>query len=116
MIYYLLGILLFAIGLYGVLTKRNLFKIIIGLLIIEYAVFLMFALVGYREGGIALVFVKGLSAGDAMQKMVDPIPQSLALTVMIIGLGAIALICALAVRIYEKYGTLDVRKIKKLKG
>ena len=116
MIYYLLAILLFVIGLYGVLTKRNLFKIIIGLLIIEYATFLMFALVGYRKGGIAPIFVKGLMLEDAIQKMVDPIPQALVLTAIVIGLGTTALICALAVRIYEKYGTLDIRKIKKLRG
>ena len=48
---YFLCIVLFAIGLYGVLRKRNLIKIIVGLIIVEYAVHLLFILVGYRQGG-----------------------------------------------------------------
>ncbi len=111
MIHYLLGILLFVIGLYGVLVKRNLFKIVIGLIIMEYATFLLFALVGFREHGTAPI-----QPGVAGKVFVDPLPQALVLTAIVIGLGTTALIAGLAVRIYEKYGTLDIRKIKKLKG
>ena len=111
MIYYLIAILIFAIGLYGVLVKRNLFKIIIGLIIMEYSSFLLFALVGFRKKGTAPIepIIHG-------RVFVDPLPQALVLTAIVIGLGTTALIVALAVRIYEKYGTLDIRKIKRLKG
>jgi multisubunit Na+/H+ antiporter MnhC subunit len=112
MIVFVLAILLFLIGLYGILVKRNLIKIIIGIMIMEYAVNLFFALVGFREGGTAPIVSKGL--GDKI--FVDPLPQALVLTAIVIGLGTTALMVSMAVRIYEKYDTLDVRKIRKLRG
>jgi multisubunit Na+/H+ antiporter MnhC subunit len=47
---------------------------------------------------------------------VDPLPQALVLTAIVIGLGTTALMVSIAVRIHEKYDTLDVRKIRKLRG
>ena len=113
MIVFILAILLFLIGLYGVLVKRNLIKIIIGLMIMEYAVNLFFTVVGFREGGTAPIVSEGLS--DKVF-FVDPLPQALVLTAIVIGLGTTALLVSIAVRIYEKYDTLDVRKIRKLRG
>ena len=109
---YLLCLLLFCIGLYGVLRKRNLVKIVIGLGIIEYAMNLFFVLLGYRFHGRA-----PLDAQDQnILNMVDPLPQALVLTSIVIGLGVTALVISIAIRIYEKYGTFDITKIKKLKG
>ena len=113
MILFILSILLFVIGLYGVLIKRNLVKIIIGLMIVEYAVNLFFTLVGYRSGGAPPIITKELAKGVVF---VDPLPQALVLTAIVIGLGTTALLVSFAVRIYEKYNTFDVRKIRKLRG
>jgi len=109
---YLLCILLLLIGLYGVLVKRNLIKIIIGLSIMEYALFLFFAVIGYRKTGTAPIITKGFEKA----LFVDPLPQALVLTAIVIGLAVTALLVALAVRIYEKHGTFDIREIKRLKG
>jgi multicomponent Na+:H+ antiporter subunit C len=109
---YLLCLVLFSIGLYGVLRKRNLVKIIISLGIIEYAMNLFFVLLGYRH--------QGRSPLDAHEQaifnMVDPIPQAIVLTSIVIGLGITALVIAIAIGIYDKYGTFDITKIKKLRG
>jgi len=113
MIVLVLAILLFLIGLYGVLVKRNLIKIAIGFMIMEYAVNLFFALIGYREGGTAPILSEGFGASSFF---VDPLPQALVLTAIVIGLGTTALLVSFAVRIYEKYDTFDVRKIRKLRG
>jgi multisubunit Na+/H+ antiporter MnhC subunit len=113
MILFLLAILLFVIGIYGVLVKRNLIKMIIGLMVMEYAINLVFALVGFREGGTAPILSPDLQAGFIF---VDPLPQALVLTAIVIGLGTTALLVSFAVRIYEKYDTFDVRKIRKLRG
>lgn len=112
MIIYLLSILLFLIGLYGVLVKRNLIKIIIGLVIMEYATFLFLAIVGYKEGATAPIITNVFE----QLSFVDPLPQALVLTAIVIGLGTTALVVAIAVRVYEKYGTFDIREIKRLKG
>lgn len=109
---YLLCLLLFCIGLYGVLRKRNLVKIIIGLGIIEYSMNLFFVLLGYRYYGRA-----PLEAQDQIiRNMVDPLPQALVLTSIVIGLAITALVISIAIRIYERYGTFDITKIKRLKG
>ena len=112
-IVFILGILLFLIGLYGVLVKRNLIKIIIGLMIMEYSINLIFTLIGYRSGGTAPILSPDV---DAKAILVDPLPQALVLTAIVIGLGTTALLVSFAVRIYEKYDTFDVRKIRKLRG
>lgn len=112
MILLLLAILLFLVGLYGVATKRNLIKIAISLTIMEYATFLILALIGYQEGGVPPIVVE--KVGE--RGFVDAIPQALVLTAIVIGLATTALLLSTAVRIYHKYGTFDISKIRKLKG
>ncbi|MFH1678969.1 MAG: sodium:proton antiporter [Candidatus Omnitrophota bacterium] len=109
---YFLCLVLFCVGLYCVLRKRNIIKIIIGLAIIEYAVNLFFILFGYRIHGRAPI----LARDQEILNMVDPLVQALVLTAIVIGLATTALIVAIAIRIYEKYGTFDITKINKLKG
>jgi len=108
----LLAILLFLVGLYGVATKRNLIKMVIGLTIMEYATFLILALIGYREGGRPPIVPEGMD----QPTFVDALPQALVLTAIVIGLATTALLLSIALRIYHKYGTFDVRKLRKLKG
>ena len=109
---YFLCFILFCIGLYCVLRKRNIIKIIIGLVIIEYAVNLFLVLIGYRAQGRAPI----LAQDQVISNMVDPLPQALVLTTIVIGLAVIAVAVSLAIRIYEKYGTFDITKIRRLKG
>ncbi|OIO33679.1 MAG: cation:proton antiporter [Candidatus Omnitrophica bacterium CG1_02_40_15] len=112
MILYFLCLILFCVGLYGVLRKRNIVKMIIGLGIMEYAMNLFFVLMGYRFHGRAPIDAKDQN----ILNMVDPLPQALVLTSIVIGLGVTALVISIAIRIYEKYGTFDITKIKRLKG
>lgn len=109
---YFLCFMLFCVGLYCVLRKRNVIKIIIGIGIIEYSVNLFIILIGYRSQGRAPIFAKD----QVILNMVDPLPQAMVLTTIVIGLGITILTVALAVRIYEKYGTFDITKIRRLKG
>ena len=109
---YLMCLTLFCIGLYAVLRKRNIIKIIIGLGIIEYSVNMFLILTGYRNQGRAPI----LSHNQAIENMVDPLPQAMALTTIVIGLALTFILVALAIRIYEKYGTFDITKIRRLKG
>lgn len=109
---YLMCFILFSIGIYCILVKRNLIKIIIGIGIAEYAVNLFFILVGYRAQGRAPI----LAQDQVIQNMVDPLPQALILTNIVIGLAVTVLIVAIAIRIYEKHGTFDITKIRRLRG
>ncbi|RLF52599.1 MAG: cation:proton antiporter, partial [Thermoplasmata archaeon] len=47
--------------------------------------------------------------------MVMPVPQALTLTSIVIGVAVLALILSLAIMIYRHYGTLDSRKVRRLK-
>ncbi|MFA4889592.1 MAG: sodium:proton antiporter [Candidatus Omnitrophota bacterium] len=109
---YLLCFILFSVGLYCLLRKRNIIKIIIGLAIIEYAVNLFIILIGYRMHGRAPIFARD----QLISNMVDPLPQAMVLTTIVIGLALTAILVSLAIRIYEKYGTFDITKIRRLKG
>lgn len=109
---YLLCLVLFCVGLYCILVKRNLIKIIIGLAILEYAVNFVFILFGYRFAGRAPI----LAEDQTIKNIVDPLPQALVLTAIVIGLATTALIVAIAIRIYDRYGTFDITKIRRLRG
>jgi multicomponent Na+:H+ antiporter subunit C len=93
-------------------SKKNLLKIIIGLVIVEYAVNLFLIALSYKSGGHAPII--NLSAPDWIY--VDPLPQALVLTAIVIGLAVLTLTVAIALRIYERYGTFDITQIRKLKG
>lgn len=112
MLIYLLCLVLFSVGIYGLLAQRNLIKMIVGLIVAEYAVNLFFILVGYRRNGRAPI----LSPDLPVSQMVDPLPQALVLTAIVIGLGTTALLVALAMRLHGKYGTYDIAKIRELRG
>ncbi len=109
---FILPIILFLIGLFGVLTKRNLIKMIISICIMDYALFLLLAMIGYRNNALPPIFVEG----QGYVRFVDPLPQALVLTAIVIGLATTALLVAIAVRIYGKHGTFDIDKIRKLRG
>jgi len=114
--HYALCLMLFMVGLYGVLVKRNLIKIIISLIIMESAVNVFIVMVGYRKDGIAPIMNKAMEADAFVRSTVDPLPQALVLTAIVIGLGVTAMTVAIAMRLYERYGTYDIKEIRKLKG
>lgn len=109
---YFLCFLLLLIGLYCIIIKKNLIKIIIGLVIVEYAVNLFLVLLGYKTGGHAPI----INLAKAEWIYVDPLPQALVLTSIVIGLAVLTLTVAIALRIYERYGTFDITEIRRLKG
>ncbi len=109
---YLLCFALFLVGLYGLMTKRDLIKIILSTGIMGYAVNLMIVLFGYRKDGAYPILEKGRDAAV----MVDPLPQALVLTSIVIELGITAMLVALAVRLFQKYKSYDITKIRRLQG
>ena len=113
---FILCFALFLIGLYCAVVKKNIVKIVIGLAIMEASVNLFLILLGYKKDGIAPIIDKNTNMLDFLSRSVDPLPQALVLTAIVIGLGVIALAIALCIRLYEKYGTFDITEIRRLKG
>ena len=96
MIVYLLCLVLFLVGTYGVIVKRDLVKIMFG----------------YKNNSVYPI----LAEGKPVLQMVDPVPQALVLTSIVIELGTTAMLVALALRLFERYKTFDITKIRRLKG
>jgi multicomponent Na+:H+ antiporter subunit C len=113
---YALCFVLFMIGLYCALTKKNVIKIVIGLGIMEYAVNLFLPLLGYRKNGVAPIMDRATDPLEFLATAVDPLPQALVLTSIVIGLGVTALAIAICIRLYEKYGTYDITEMRRLRG
>lgn len=113
---FLLCFVLFLIGLYCALTKKNIIKIVIGLIVMESAANLFLILLGYRRNGVAPVIGAGMTAAEVLARGVDPLPQAMVLTAIVIGLGVSIFAIALCMRLYEKYGTYDITEIRRLKG
>jgi len=113
---YSLCLLLILVGLYGVVVSRQTVKIVISLLIMQHGVHLLLLLIGYRDGGMPPIMDYGETVTSFAGLAVDPLPQALVLTSIVIGLGVLALMVALCVRLYERYGTFDITEIRRLRG
>ncbi|RMF90022.1 MAG: cation:proton antiporter [Methanobacteriota archaeon] len=108
---YIVSSTLFLIGLYTMITRRNLLKKIIGLNIMDTSVFLFFISMGSVEGGRAPIVIPG--AEDVVY--VNPLPQALILTAIVVAVSVTAFALALTIRLYEDYGTLDADRIRELR-
>ncbi|WP_227938302.1 sodium:proton antiporter [Alkalihalobacillus deserti] len=107
---FVLVIILFCLGMYTIITQINLIKIVIGVAIVESSLILLLILVSYKPGGTAPILDR------EYEIVVDPIPQALALTSIVIGGSVTAVMLALVIKIYKRYGTLNVDEIRKLRG
>ncbi|HEC96304.1 MAG TPA: cation:proton antiporter [Euryarchaeota archaeon] len=105
---YISAIGLISIGIYGLLMKRHAFKLIISLGLISTGVNLLLISIGYIIGGTAPIYPKNLNISAPM---VDPLPQALVLTAIVIETAILAAALSLAILMHREYGTLDVRVI-----
>ncbi len=109
-LYYLVSIILFIIGFHTMLTHNNLIKKIMGMNIMDAALFLFFVSIGYIQGGQAPILTE--NAG----RLVNPVPSALILTGIVISVSFTAFALALVVLLYKHYGTLDADKILALRS
>jgi len=116
MILYFLTLVLFVMGVYCLIAKKNIIKKIIGLTITDYAINLFIIIIGYRAKEIATIMFKDMTVQELAEYGVDPLPQALVLTSIVIGLGVLSLMTAICLRLYEKYKTFDMGEINRLKG
>lgn len=109
------GFILILIGLYGALTNRNLLRMIIAFTVAHSGVNLVLVAVGYLSGRTAPILDSAVPLAEAAERIIDPLPQALVLTAIVIGVGITALMLAYAYRIYVAKGTLDIGKCRELK-
>ena len=111
---YIAAFFLIVLGFYTIVTKYNLVKTVIGMSVMDYGVNLLIISIGYNAGGTAPIFTPGELTQASY--FVDPIPQALTLTSIVIGACVTAMSMSLVIRLHESYGTLDTREIRRLRG
>ncbi len=109
--YYLTAIILFIIGFHTMLTHNNLIKKLLGMNIMETAIFLFFVAIGYVQGGRAPIIHIGQD-----YLYVNPLPSALILTGIVVAVSITAYALSLIIRLYRHYGTLDASEIALLRA
>jgi multisubunit Na+/H+ antiporter MnhC subunit len=102
------GFLLILIGAYGALTNRNLLRMIVAFTIANTGVHIVLVAVGYMRGRTAPILDQTVAAADAVLRVIDPVPQALVLTAIVIGLGVTALMLAYVLRLATQKRSLDI--------
>jgi multicomponent Na+:H+ antiporter subunit C len=111
LVYLVAGWLLLA-GLLGVVKSRHLVHQVLCLNVIQASTYLLLIGVGYREGGAAPI----LTGIPPNTPVVDPVVQALVLTDVVVGVSVAALLLALCLQAFKRFGTFDPEKIRQLRG
>lgn len=102
------AMILFVIGCGNLMLQSNLIKKIIGLNIMDTAVYLFLAEKGYIPGRVAPIVVDGIQSVEAY---INPVPSGLVLTGIVVSVSVSALMLSLTIRLYQRYHTLDLDEI-----
>lgn len=102
------AMVLFGIGFGNLLLQNNLIKKIIGLNIMDTAVYLFLAEKGYIAGRVAPIVVDGVQEVSAY---INPIPSGLVLTGIVVSVSVTALMLSITIRLYQRYHTLNLDEI-----
>ena len=102
------GLVLVLVGLWGMLTQRNMIRMIIGFSLTDTGIHMVMVSIGYVTGGTAPIINDAVPMADAVNRVVDPVPSALVLTAIVIGLGVTAVMLPYAVRIYKARKTLMI--------
>lgn len=106
---YLLAAVLFLIGLYIVIVKDNLIKMLMGLNIMETAVFTFIIALGVVDGGAAPIV-----GPDPAPPYTSPLPQALILTGIVVAVSTTALALSLIIRIHQQRGTIEADELREM--
>jgi multicomponent Na+:H+ antiporter subunit C len=109
---YALAVWLLVVGLYGVVTSRNLVHLVVCLTVAQSSTYVLLLAVGYRKHATAPIF-KGIPLGT---KATDPVVQALVLTDVVVSVAVLALLLAVAVQVEKREGTLDPAEIPAVHG
>jgi multicomponent Na+:H+ antiporter subunit C len=102
---------LFIVGLYGIVSSRNLIRTILSLTVVQSSTYLVLLGVGYRSGGKAAIFVDV----PQVSRAVDPVVQVLVLTDIVIEATLTGLLLALAIQAHKRFGSLDPNDLRVLR-
>lgn len=109
------GFLLILIGLYGALSSKNILRIIVAFTIFDAGLNLVIVALSYMKGRVAPIIDKTTGVEHLAQKFVDPIPQALVLTSIVIGVGVTGVMLTYALKMFKSRHSLDIHDFKETK-
>jgi multicomponent Na+:H+ antiporter subunit C len=111
-LFYAMAFIIFLTGFWIMLSHANLIKKIIGMNIMESAIFLFLVAIGYVKNGSAPI----ITEGNLGITYVNPLPSALILTGIVVSVSVTAFALGLVVRLYQHYGTVDVDEITRMRS
>jgi len=105
---YAVSFLMMLLGIYGVLSRRNLIEVVFGLSISSYGVNVLLVQIGYLARGAAPIL--------PAENVVDPLMQAFVLTAIVVEFGLMMFILSAAMRIYRERGDMDLSLLRRLRG
>ncbi len=115
MAFFIASIILILVGLYAVLVKKNIMKIVIGLSIMDTGVNILIISLGFIRGRTAPIINTRDLLVNTSSKVVDPLPQALVLTAIVIGVAVTAAALSIVMLMYSRKKTLEIDEYKELK-
>jgi multicomponent Na+:H+ antiporter subunit C len=117
---YVAATVLFCLGLFAVLARRNLIKIVLGLSLMESSTYLLLVSLAYRDQATAPILA-GLPAGRSQRDLVDgnvadPVLQNFCITAVVIGVASTAVFLTVVVRAAQHYRSIDAADLTQLRG
>ena len=109
---YAAALYLFAIGLYGVVTSRNVIHMVVCLTVVQASTYMLLLGVGYRAGAAAPIFYDIPLKTPA----VDPVVQALTLTDIVVEATVTAVLLGLCVQAHKRFGSLDPERLRPFRG
>ncbi|MBU1240902.1 cation:proton antiporter subunit C [Myxococcota bacterium] len=106
------GALLILIGVWGMLTKKNIIRIIIGFSLFDTGLHVVLVGLGHLKNRTAPIIDSDLPREAAASRVVDPVPQAIVLTAIVIGLAVTAVLLAFALKLYQSRKTLDISELR----
>lgn len=101
------------VGLWGILTRKNILKMILAFSILDTGVHVVMVTIGFMQGRTAPILNQEVA--DALNTVIDPIPSALVLTAIVIGVAVTALMLSYAVQLYQKKQSLSIEEYEELK-
>ncbi|MEW5844767.1 MAG: cation:proton antiporter subunit C [Bacteroidota bacterium] len=111
----LIGFMLITLGLWGMITQKNLIKLVIGFSLFDTGLNIVIVSMAYVRNSTAPIIDKAVDVSQAASKIADPVPQALVLTSIVIGLGVTALMLAYVLRMYREKKSLDINSYTDLR-
>lgn len=115
---YWLYVILMMIGLYAMIAKNNLIKKLVGMNIFQTAIILFYVSIGYKRDA-TIPIIQNIHGQDAAHNAVihaadyiNPLPHVLMLTAIVVSVATFGVALALAVRIYQRYQTLEEDELR----